>query len=159
MEDKLIEAVSAHPCLYDKSSNLFRNKFLKEKAWEKVAQLVGVSEKHCQTRWKSLRDRFVRETAALKGRSGAAAEEMPTWSHMEAMSFLKDHVAPRRTFSSLDFSQTDGDTINSNTQDSEVENCEEISSPRASIDASSIKKKNGSEWKTRQMRDLGHYVM
>ncbi|XP_017471636.1 PREDICTED: transcription factor Adf-1-like isoform X2 [Rhagoletis zephyria] len=103
MEEKLIEAIKMQPCLFDKSSNLFRNKYLKEWAWQAVAASVGVSEEHCRNRWKSLRDRFVREVAANRPKSGDAANYKPEWCFMDAMRFLTKHIAPRRTISNLDF--------------------------------------------------------
>ncbi|XP_036335359.1 uncharacterized protein LOC118745791 [Rhagoletis pomonella] len=95
--------------LYDKSSHLFRNKLLKEKAWDAVACAVGVPVTNCQTRWKSLRDRFVRETGLQKKKSGSGAEDGATWQYLEAMDFMRDFVAPRKTFSNLDFTSQEED--------------------------------------------------
>ena len=43
MEEKLINAIEMHPCIYDKSFSLFRNKYLKDRAWQEVAVSTGVS--------------------------------------------------------------------------------------------------------------------
>ena len=78
MEERLIEAIKMNPCLFDKSSSVFRNKYLKERSWQAVTCSIGVSlkfffssyysyrfcylyivEDHCKRRWKSLRDRLL----------------------------------------------------------------------------------------------------
>ncbi|XP_073811048.1 uncharacterized protein [Musca autumnalis] len=100
MEEALINAVQQHPCIYDKSSKAYRNKFSKEKAWDAVANAVGKPVKQCQTRWKSLRDRFVKEE--LKLASGSEAPEYMDWKFSASMSFLRDHLQPRPTTSNFD---------------------------------------------------------
>nr|XP_014088521.1 uncharacterized protein LOC106616398 [Bactrocera oleae] len=96
MEVKLIEAVKVHPCLYDRSSTDFRNQMLKEEAWEAVAILTGASVEQCKQRWKSLRDRFVREVASQQSKSETTAEEKNEWCYFELMRFLKKHLKPRK---------------------------------------------------------------
>nr|XP_036222027.1 uncharacterized protein LOC106627923 [Bactrocera oleae]XP_036222028.1 uncharacterized protein LOC106627923 [Bactrocera oleae] len=97
MEEKLIETVKLHPCLFDKSSLLFRDKTLKEQAWQTASIATGASIEHCKQRWKSLRDRFVREVVAQQSKSEDAAEEKNEWSYFELMRFLTKHVNPRKT--------------------------------------------------------------
>lgn len=43
MEEKLIAVIKLHPCLFDKGSTLFRNKMLKERAWQAAAISTGAS--------------------------------------------------------------------------------------------------------------------
>ncbi|XP_073822062.1 uncharacterized protein [Musca autumnalis] len=93
MEEALINAVQQHTCIYDKSSKAYRNKFSKEKAWDAVANAVGKPVKQCQTRWKSLRDRFVKEE--LKLASGSEAPEYMDWKFSASMSFLRNLLQPR----------------------------------------------------------------
>ncbi|XP_018787113.1 PREDICTED: uncharacterized protein LOC108967876 [Bactrocera latifrons] len=98
MEEKLIEAVKLHPCLFDKSSLLFRDKLLKEKAWEAASIATGAPVEQCKQRWKSLRDRFVREVVLQQSKTDDdAAEEKNEWCYFELMRFLTKHVNPRKT--------------------------------------------------------------
>uniref|UniRef100_A0A034W6W4 Transcription factor Adf-1 n=1 Tax=Bactrocera dorsalis TaxID=27457 RepID=A0A034W6W4_BACDO len=97
MEEKLIEAVKLHPCLFDKSSLLFRDKMLKEKAWKAASIATGASVEQCKQRWKSLRDRFVREVVLQQAKTDDAAEEKNEWCYFELMRFLTKHVNPRKT--------------------------------------------------------------
>ncbi|XP_014085351.2 uncharacterized protein [Bactrocera oleae] len=99
MEKKLIKAIKLHPCLYDRSSPLFRNMVLKERSWKAVAISTGASVEQCKQRWKSLRDRFVREIASQKSKSGqeVESEEKKEWCYLKLMRFLTKHVNPRKT--------------------------------------------------------------
>ncbi|XP_036322106.1 uncharacterized protein LOC118736112 [Rhagoletis pomonella] len=148
MEEKLIEAVRAHSCLYDKSSHLFRNKLLKEKAWDAVACAVGVPVTNCQTRWKSLRDRFVRKTGLQKKKSGSGAEDGATWQYLEAMDFMRGFVAPRKTFSNLDFTSQE-EEINGISQCNVTETSYyeeyEVRSPLPSVAANDTEQSNSAK--------------
>lgn len=122
MESILIEAVQMHPCLYDKNKRDYRNKKQKEEAWAAVAEESGESGKQnvqhtdydqninnlwiiftvviikflverCQHRWRSLRDRYVRELM-IKSKTGSTSGTR--WVFMDALSFLENHVAPYR---------------------------------------------------------------
>ncbi|XP_017468474.1 PREDICTED: uncharacterized protein LOC108360618 [Rhagoletis zephyria] len=108
MEYKLIEAVQMHPCLYDKSSVAYRNRLAKEKAWNYVAGAIGCSVEQCQSRWRSLRDRFVKDESGRKAPSGSAANDMVSsgWKYYEALAFLQRHVSPRKTFDNATFGTT-----------------------------------------------------
>ena len=48
MEDKLIVAVTAHPVLYDTSCLLYRDRYKKEQAWNKVSEVAGLPGKFCK---------------------------------------------------------------------------------------------------------------
>ncbi|XP_017471609.1 PREDICTED: uncharacterized protein LOC108362957 [Rhagoletis zephyria] len=59
----------------------------------------------CQSRWRSLRDRFVKEESGRKAPSGSAANDKDGsgWKYYEALAFLQRHVAPRKTFGNTTF--------------------------------------------------------
>uniref|UniRef100_A0A034W5S2 Transcription factor Adf-1 n=1 Tax=Bactrocera dorsalis TaxID=27457 RepID=A0A034W5S2_BACDO len=96
MEVKLIKAVKRHPCLFDRSSTDFRNQYLKEEAWVAAAISTGASVEQCKQRWKSLRDRFVREVVSQQSKPESAAKEKNKWCYFELLSFLTKHVNPRK---------------------------------------------------------------
>ncbi|XP_073831608.1 transcription factor Adf-1-like [Musca autumnalis] len=105
-EEELINSIQLHECIYNKGSNLYRNKIAKEKAWSAVAAEVGKPVKQCQTRWKSLRDRYTKEHLKLSSGSGAP-EYSPEWRFTNSMSFLSDYIQPRPTTSNFDTNEGD----------------------------------------------------
>ncbi|XP_068081882.1 uncharacterized protein [Anabrus simplex] len=58
---------------------------------------------HCQSRVKCLRERYCKEKKLLEmeTRSGAGKSFKKPWPLMEAMSFLDDHIKPRKTYSNF----------------------------------------------------------
>lgn len=63
--------------------------------------VTGIADKHIQTRWKSLRDKFRRLCVALKAahKNEAGAEDTKeldvAWLYFDMMVFLKDSVEGR----------------------------------------------------------------
>lgn len=45
-------------------------------------------------RWRSLRDRYVRESSKAKDPDSIGK---PTWRYLQQMSFIQEHIAPRRS--------------------------------------------------------------
>ncbi|XP_058814062.1 transcription factor Adf-1-like [Topomyia yanbarensis] len=106
-ESSLIEQVKQYPLLYDKASPDFKNSVRKEKAWQIIAFELSIDGERAKTRWRSLRDRFVRERRKVDqlARSGSAAVEDPQWSFYEELKFLKAHTETRATSSNYTPSQ------------------------------------------------------
>ncbi|XP_036325563.1 uncharacterized protein LOC118738739 [Rhagoletis pomonella] len=96
-----------HPCLFDKGDFSYRSKLAKEKAWKSVAAATNANVQLCQNRWRSLRDRYLKEVKAGKLPSGSAAAEGSGWRFFEPMSFLQRYVAPRRTISNIEWLSED----------------------------------------------------
>ncbi|XP_073819651.1 transcription factor Adf-1-like [Musca autumnalis] len=126
-EEELINSIQLHECIYNKGSNLYRNKIAKEKAWSAVAAEVGKPVKQCQTRWKSLRDRYTKEHLKLSSGSGAP-EYSPEWRFTNSMSFLSDYIQPRPTTSNFDTNEGDEYTYEYLSDDLEI-TFEEYSQP------------------------------
>ncbi|CAL8293458.1 unnamed protein product [Arctogadus glacialis] len=62
MEDQnLIVAVCSRPVLYDTTMVSYRDRNKKERAWVDVAEDTGFPVDICRRKWKSLRDRYMRE--------------------------------------------------------------------------------------------------
>ncbi|XP_034077651.1 uncharacterized protein LOC117549674 [Gymnodraco acuticeps] len=104
MEEKIIVAVGNHPGLYDQSMFTYRDTHRRNQAWREVAETVGHTEEGCRTRWKSLRDRFRRETTRDKEakRSGAASSgEYKPWRFTAVMGFLTPFITERETSSNV----------------------------------------------------------
>ncbi|XP_062541565.1 transcription factor Adf-1-like [Armigeres subalbatus] len=97
----LINKVKQHNCLWAKSSKDYRNVLKKEKIWVEIAAELKKSVDSIKNRWKSLRDRFVREQGQITvaSSSGSAAPDSPSWQYFNELSFLKAHCQKRPTMS------------------------------------------------------------
>ncbi|KAL1423701.1 hypothetical protein MTO96_020862 [Rhipicephalus appendiculatus] len=92
-----------------------KNRPKKNALWLEVAAIVlpGApdADKHIQTRWRSLRDKFRRLCVALKAahKSGAGAEDTGesdvAWPYFESMLFLKDSIEGRPTSGNMESAQ------------------------------------------------------
>ncbi|XP_029723787.2 uncharacterized protein LOC109622665 [Aedes albopictus] len=105
VNEKIIAFVKEHKVLYDKSMRAYKNNNNRNKLWAQLASEIDMDVKSLTTRWRSLRDRYVKElkSTELSHRSGAEAiDGDDTWEFMEHMVFLKEHVAKRKTTSNYD---------------------------------------------------------
>lgn len=98
---QLIEEVKKYPLLYD---NKFRGyNATKDEAWVNIATKLNVKPVEAKNRWRSLRDRFVREKKLIstgcdsdqKSKSGPIVGPWPLLDHM---SFIWDYIVHRRRF-------------------------------------------------------------
>ncbi|KAK4877002.1 hypothetical protein RN001_009508 [Aquatica leii] len=92
----LIELVRQFEVLYNRRHRDFKNKLVRENAWQSIAVILNDTPENVEIRWVSLRNRFaaeLRKTKALPSGAGAQGE----WIHMQAMHFLREYIVPRRT--------------------------------------------------------------
>ena len=118
--EKLIEAIRSHPCIYDPIHTDHKVTLKRENAWKAVKQAVGpgftgiillstpskvptaalslfpCTVEDCMKRFKSLRERFVREKKKRTKKSGDAADNTPVWPYYDLLLFLKDVVKHRK---------------------------------------------------------------
>ncbi|KOB77943.1 Transcription factor Adf-1, partial [Operophtera brumata] len=78
--DKLIEAVQARECLWDKSYRGHRNRFKLERYWNEVASEVGTSSVNCRKKWKNLKDQCRKEMKKHPSDSD--------WPHFNKLKFI-----------------------------------------------------------------------
>ncbi|XP_067634914.1 uncharacterized protein [Eurosta solidaginis] len=97
MEAKLIRAVKKRPALYKRASIESKNKKCRDDAWAAVSRELGVPEEACRQRWKSLRDRFVRENTKLINESddGVAVPSKCGWEFYRSLLFIEDEIKVR----------------------------------------------------------------
>lgn len=113
MEEQLIGAVKERRELYDKHSIDFRNKMIREKAWEDISKEMGMSSKHnikivefnffiyynlakrCKVRWRSLKDRFTRDYKRKAVSSRASSPGSRKWKFYDDMKFLGEFITPK----------------------------------------------------------------
>ncbi|VVC88926.1 uncharacterized protein LOC126970093 [Leptidea sinapis] len=78
--DKLIAAVQARECLWDKSYRGHRNRFKLERYWNEVAAEVGTTSLNCRKRWKNLKDQCRKEIKKHPAESD--------WPHFMKLKFI-----------------------------------------------------------------------
>jgi len=110
IDEVLIKSVKQNVCLFEKGQLAIHTKAAREKAWILVAEAcqrpgkynlfiqirasfqysnMVITVEYCQVRWKTLRDRYVREIQ----------KPSPTPSNIhrvEDLEFLRDHIRLRR---------------------------------------------------------------
>ncbi|XP_050027452.1 uncharacterized protein [Dermacentor andersoni] len=82
---KLCQLVQRHPELYDIFNESFHNEEVKNNAWQKIAQGLGVQQSKCVIKWKSLKHQYVK----------AKKESNPTWDLWPFLQFLDDTPAAK----------------------------------------------------------------
>ncbi|CAL8275584.1 unnamed protein product [Arctogadus glacialis] len=103
MEDKVIVSVCARPILYDTTMESYGDRNKKDLAWVDVGEETGLPVDVCRRKWKSLRDRYMKEKKSEKAakKSGSAARTSKKWKFFVVLSFLDPFVTPRETSSNL----------------------------------------------------------
>ncbi|CAL8361773.1 unnamed protein product [Arctogadus glacialis] len=100
MKDALIVAVCGQSILYDTTLVSYRDRIKKEQACVVVGEETGIPVDVCRRKWKSLRDRYMREKEEGK-KSGSAARTVKKWTFFAVLSFFDPFVTPRETSSNL----------------------------------------------------------
>ena len=67
----LIETVRKYPSVWNMALKEYKDTTVKENAWTSILKEVMSSKDDCKKRWKTLRDRFVRELKVIKVKYGA----------------------------------------------------------------------------------------
>ncbi|XP_062512285.1 transcription factor Adf-1-like isoform X1 [Corticium candelabrum] len=102
--ERLIESVRSCPCLWKVNCQVYKDLRARENAWKWIASELGVSAELCQKKWKSLRDKYVREVKLLQkkrlsGTGGPPATS--SWVFFTVMTFLDISVKHRTTDSNF----------------------------------------------------------
>ncbi|CAH0562901.1 unnamed protein product [Brassicogethes aeneus] len=93
-DGQLIEQVECFTFIYNKNDPAFKDKIVKENAWQTIAAVMNVSPQECEQRWTILRNRFSTELRQSKNTpSGRQATHQ--WPLFKAMQFLIPF--PRKT--------------------------------------------------------------
>ncbi|XP_077544123.1 uncharacterized protein LOC144156155 [Haemaphysalis longicornis] len=86
---QLVREVKKYRHLWDQHTRLFTEAACRDAAWTDIAATLGVSVKQCQTRWRSLRDTYVKR----KKRLNATADS--PWDDLEQeLRFIDDYLRP-----------------------------------------------------------------
>ncbi|XP_055905424.1 uncharacterized protein LOC129940922 [Eupeodes corollae] len=90
-EKELITLVQKTTVLYDVLHISYRNTRVKSKVWEAIARKLKRPVRQCRSKWKALRDQYIREHKRLKN-MGGSCKTVPRWKHYDDMSFLEHFV-------------------------------------------------------------------
>lgn len=100
----LIELVQQYCFLYDKTRKDFKDVQKKQNAWQEIAETLNCEVEEVKTRWRTLRERYVRESRIheTNTRSGQSQEDPGMlWEWYSNLSFLSKHIKPRKTTTNL----------------------------------------------------------
>ncbi|XP_077489600.1 uncharacterized protein LOC144100565 [Amblyomma americanum] len=94
--EKLVQEVKKHTQLWDQYSRLHKEAGYREAAWMEIAAALAVTVEECQTRWRTLRDTY------LKRKKRRRAGSNGQWNVLERdLGFLDDFLRPRTRRSTL----------------------------------------------------------
>lgn len=92
-EERLVREIRERKCLYEKIHRDYNNYKMKEMAWDEISAILGTPVNKCKARWKSLRERYVREVKR-NIRMGCPLDNS-SWHLFSKMSFIKAFICPR----------------------------------------------------------------
>ena len=95
--ERLIEAIRNFHCLWKVSCKAYKDLTARENAWKTMALETGGAAEQCSKKWKSLRDKYVRELKKIKKRVSGDPGPPPTssWPYFNIMSFLESTIKHR----------------------------------------------------------------
>uniref|UniRef100_A0A146MHA7 Transcription factor Adf-1 n=1 Tax=Lygus hesperus TaxID=30085 RepID=A0A146MHA7_LYGHE len=90
--ETLISQVQKRSVLWNKADVHYRHKRKVNAAWEAVAAETGYPKEEARSKWKNIRDTFIRELKKVTPRTGDSSPGLYTgkWAYFEMMSFLID---------------------------------------------------------------------
>ncbi|XP_048515828.1 uncharacterized protein LOC110117413 isoform X2 [Athalia rosae] len=95
INELLINAVKNKPELWDKIHKSYADVGAKKKIWAKIAFDLKLGDAFIKTRWKSLRDRYLKEKKKNYQKLSHRADVKSSWHLMSNLNFLNDTVKPR----------------------------------------------------------------
>lgn len=91
----LIELYRERPVLWNQCLSDFKNKNLKNYAWNEISKEIKISKSEVQSKMRNLITTFQR--ILKKGKSGSGASSKSKWFAFDHLMFMKDKTTP--TFS------------------------------------------------------------
>ncbi|KAH6923962.1 hypothetical protein HPB50_010098 [Hyalomma asiaticum] len=94
--ERLVHEVKKHKQLWDQHSKLHKEAGFREAAWLDIAAALTVSVEECQTRWRTIRDTY------LKRKKRRRSDAKGQWNVLDReLSFLDEFLRPRTRRCSL----------------------------------------------------------
>ncbi|CAG9817151.1 unnamed protein product [Phaedon cochleariae] len=121
-DGQLIELVEQFSFIYDKKHVDFKNKLVKENAWQSISEIMLDTAESVAARWTILRNRYATEKRRERSiPSGSGAYN--TWHLFKEMQFLDEFYNPRRTLGNVSataWSNSDGQSQQLSQQSSQL---------------------------------------
>ncbi|XP_035998120.1 uncharacterized protein LOC105939494 isoform X3 [Fundulus heteroclitus] len=95
-EERLIVQVENNSILYDAAHPFYKDNNRKDITWAEIATMLGGTAEQCKTKWRALRDSFVKCRKKGTLPSGSAGGTTKEWKFEKNMSFLIPYLQPRR---------------------------------------------------------------
>ncbi|XP_053663555.1 uncharacterized protein LOC128712692 [Anopheles marshallii] len=86
----LIKKIKRESCIWDSTSEDYRNKITKDKAWNRVAAHIGIPVEIVRAKWTSILGSFRSYTSRIK--KGLFSEKKPSWFAYDLLSFLSNEI-------------------------------------------------------------------
>ncbi|KAK7891651.1 hypothetical protein WMY93_023614 [Mugilogobius chulae] len=106
-DDRLIREIEKRRMFYDTKDLFYKDNIVKEKEWATMAKTLGLEVDFCKSRWKALRDGYVKAKHAQK-----------EYRYAEKMAFLTPYLQSRRLNSNKRFlpddPEADADSLGEN---------------------------------------------
>ncbi|CAH2088472.1 unnamed protein product [Euphydryas editha] len=118
-EEKLINLVRSHECIYNVSSRFYMDQHMKRNAWQKIAEEMNKTHAECQKAWSCLRNNYRKALKNRAYKSGDAAKKKRPIKFEKELEFLQKFFQDRPQLSNLDSSSEDTQHIE-NTQPPET---------------------------------------
>ncbi|RZF41086.1 hypothetical protein LSTR_LSTR002718 [Laodelphax striatellus] len=129
--EMLIEAVKENPILYDRTHKHYRNKFVNDRKWIEIGELLNIDGEAAKKRWRGLRDSYTKHLRAIRsnGRESLVLSRYKSWPWAEHMSFLT---------TSQDTAQADSNLSQVDTSNDTEDTGKQVASPSAVMDSSAF---------------------
>ncbi|CAD5214712.1 unnamed protein product [Bursaphelenchus okinawaensis] len=136
---RLIREVKQHQLLFDSSNSLYRVTAARNRVWEEIAQSFGdgYTASELRTKWRSIRDRYIRERRLYKESIQEGKPRFPKWSLYPEFSFLDYYVDQSFPRQHVQPEGHDNDSVHSGENQMHVDT-EEQASPSSSSSTPSI---------------------
>ncbi|XP_051981471.1 uncharacterized protein LOC127642997 [Xyrauchen texanus] len=151
--EKLIQIVYTYPVLYNVSCQNYRSSEKRAKAWRDVAASVGLSVVECKRRWRSIRDRYIRERRLCKLKKEEGGRRLHHWPHRETLSFLDAHIRKRKRHSESEALE-DLEDVGGSGQESPDESLDESSAGDSKPTESSLDKSKRDKTQTADSKEF-----
>lgn len=96
MDAKLVREVEKHPALYNPKRRGYKDAAEMDRSWIQIANELGMKPLDVKTRWRCLRDKFVREKKRLVLDGEASYRSRDPWPLLDDMSFLWEFINHRK---------------------------------------------------------------
>ncbi|XP_073962841.1 uncharacterized protein [Choristoneura fumiferana] len=100
INEKIIECVRKHNCLWEPRNKHYKNAVLKARVWQAIGEELNESHESIKRKWKSMRDAYIKYKKQIKGTTGSGRKTI-NFMWAAQLSFLDSSISPRETESNI----------------------------------------------------------